>query len=189
MGFAATKGDLIVLGDFNADGKFDGEDLRRMARGTALADTAGSNTLSGSFADKVRSGVLRKNAALDWMNANATAQQRGEASVDGIVGTADDANAFNKLDVNRDGKIDRVDAAIVDHFVGSNVASLMLGRIEDAQKDLANPVVGNQNDAQLWRALAFARQGKLAQARDAFRSVEGAAIGTIGRISSNIAFA
>ena len=54
------------------------------------------------------------------------------------------------------------------------VANLMLGRTEAAQKDLANPVVGNQNDAPLWRALAFAHLGKWAEARDAFRYVEGA---------------
>jgi hypothetical protein len=54
------------------------------------------------------------------------------------------------------------------------VANIMLGRVGAAQKDLANPVVGNQNDAPLWRALAFAHAGKWADARDAFRSVEGA---------------
>ena len=54
------------------------------------------------------------------------------------------------------------------------VANIMLGRIEAAQKDLANPAVGNQNDAPLWRALALARQGKWPEARDAFRAVEGA---------------
>ena len=54
------------------------------------------------------------------------------------------------------------------------VANIMLGRVEAAQKDLANPVVGNQNDAPLWRALALARQGKWPEARDAFRNVEGA---------------
>jgi tetratricopeptide (TPR) repeat protein len=54
------------------------------------------------------------------------------------------------------------------------VANIMLGRFEGAQKDLANPVVGNQNDAPLWRALAFARQGKWPEALDAFRHVEGA---------------
>ena len=54
------------------------------------------------------------------------------------------------------------------------VAAIMLGRVEAAQKDLANPVVGNQNDAPLWRAVGFARQGKWANALDAFRNVEGA---------------
>ncbi|MEX2036540.1 MAG: tetratricopeptide repeat protein, partial [Xanthobacteraceae bacterium] len=54
------------------------------------------------------------------------------------------------------------------------VSEIMIGRIGDALKDLADPLVGNQNDAQLWRALAYARQGKWAAARDAFRYVEGA---------------
>ena len=53
------------------------------------------------------------------------------------------------------------------------VANIMLGRIDAAQKDLANPVVGNQNDAPLWRALAFARQGKWAEARDALPPCRG----------------
>jgi hypothetical protein len=35
----------------------------------------------------------------------------------------------------------------------------MLNRVDAALKDLGNAVVGNQNDAQLWRALAHARQG------------------------------
>jgi hypothetical protein len=54
------------------------------------------------------------------------------------------------------------------------IANVMLGHADDALKDLANPVVGNQNDAPLWRAVALARQGKWADARDAFRAVEGA---------------
>ncbi|MEA2981217.1 MAG: hypothetical protein QOF09_3040, partial [Alphaproteobacteria bacterium] len=54
------------------------------------------------------------------------------------------------------------------------IASIMLGRIEAAQKDLANPAVGDQNDAPLWRAVALARQGRWPDARDAFRAVEGA---------------
>jgi hypothetical protein len=54
------------------------------------------------------------------------------------------------------------------------IANIMLNRADSALKDLASPVVGNQNDAQLWRALAHARMGKWAQARDTFRDVEGA---------------
>jgi len=58
------------------------------------------------------------------------------------------------------------------------VASLMFDRIDSALKDLSNPSVGNQQDAQMWRALAFARQGKWAEAREGFRGVEGA-MGTL----------
>ncbi len=54
------------------------------------------------------------------------------------------------------------------------IASIMVGRADVALKDLSSPAVGNQHDAQLWRALAYARQGKWAQAREAFRHVEGA---------------
>jgi tetratricopeptide (TPR) repeat protein len=54
------------------------------------------------------------------------------------------------------------------------VANLMLNRPDAALKDLSNPAVGNQQDAQLWRGFAYSRQGKWAQAREAFRNVEGA---------------
>jgi tetratricopeptide (TPR) repeat protein len=54
------------------------------------------------------------------------------------------------------------------------VANMMLGRVDTTLKDLANPLVGKQNDATLWRALAQARQGRWAEARDAFRQLEGA---------------
>jgi hypothetical protein len=58
------------------------------------------------------------------------------------------------------------------------VAEIMMNRPDDALKDLARPEVGDQHDAPLWRALAYARQGRWAQARDEFRSVE-AAIATL----------
>src|ERR1700728_130641 len=44
--------------------------------------------------------------------------------------------------------------------------------------DLANPVIGDQHDAPLWRALAYAHQGKWAQAREGLKGVE-AAIATL----------
>ena len=56
------------------------------------------------------------------------------------------------------------------------IANIMLGRFDAALKDLSDPVVGNQNDAQIWRALVAARQGRWPEAREAFRYVE-AAIG------------
>jgi hypothetical protein len=54
------------------------------------------------------------------------------------------------------------------------VAEVMMNRPEDALKDLANPVVGDQHDAPLWRALAYSGQGKWALARDGFKMVESA---------------
>jgi hypothetical protein len=58
------------------------------------------------------------------------------------------------------------------------VAEVMMNRPDDALKDLANPAIGDQHDAPLWRALAYAGQGKWAQTRDSFKSVE-AAIATL----------
>ena len=52
------------------------------------------------------------------------------------------------------------------------VASILIGRPAQGLKDLANPVIGNGHDSQLWKALAFARQGKWADAREKFKNVE-----------------
>lgn len=131
-GTGATKGDLIVMGDFNSDGKFDGKDLYSLARGAALADNASATTLTlgtGTFGDAIRRGVLRKNAALDYMQTTATAQQK----VDATASLANDATgqyAFDKFDVNRDGKVNVYDGKIVARIanrsagVGSTVSSL-----------------------------------------------------------------
>jgi tetratricopeptide (TPR) repeat protein len=51
-------------------------------------------------------------------------------------------------------------------------ASIVIGRPEQGLKDLANPVIGNNSDSQLWKALAYARQGKWADAREKFKNVE-----------------
>jgi tetratricopeptide (TPR) repeat protein len=59
-------------------------------------------------------------------------------------------------------------AALVLHAI----VNIMLDRADGGLKDLANPLVGNQNDAQLWRAIAHARQGKWAEAVNGFRQVE-----------------
>ncbi len=53
-----------------------------------------------------------------------------------------------------------------------SVANIMLGRPKDALKDLSQPQVGNQLDAPVWRAIAYARQGKWAEAHKLFRNVE-----------------
>jgi len=80
-----------------------------------------------------------------------------------------------------------LDVALADHPATSENASavvlravcnVVLGRPEAALKDLANPFVGNQHDAPLWRAMAFARLGKWADARDGFRNSE-VAMGTL----------
>jgi tetratricopeptide (TPR) repeat protein len=58
------------------------------------------------------------------------------------------------------------------------VAEIMMNRPDAALKDLADPGVGDQHDAPLWRALAYTQQGKWPQARESFRSVE-AAVATL----------
>jgi tetratricopeptide (TPR) repeat protein len=52
------------------------------------------------------------------------------------------------------------------------IASILIGRPALGLKDLANPVIGNSHDSQLWKALAYARQGKWADAREKFKNVE-----------------
>ncbi|MBI2715287.1 MAG: tetratricopeptide repeat protein [Rhizobiales bacterium] len=54
------------------------------------------------------------------------------------------------------------------------VANVLLNRPEEALKDLSNPAIGNQQDAPIWRAIAYARQGKWPEARDAFKNVDAA---------------
>ena len=58
------------------------------------------------------------------------------------------------------------------------VADVMLDRPDDALKELSKPQVGNQHDAPIWRAIALARQGRWAEARDIFKTVS-AAIGAL----------
>jgi hypothetical protein len=52
------------------------------------------------------------------------------------------------------------------------VASILIGHPERGLKDLASPAIGNGYDSQLWKALAFARQGKWAEAREKFKNAE-----------------
>jgi tetratricopeptide (TPR) repeat protein len=73
---------------------------------------------------------------------------------------------------------DRPAAEEVSAEVLRAIAEVMMNRPDDALKDLANPAIGDQHDAPLWRALAYAGEGKWAQARDSFKSVE-AAIATL----------
>src|ERR1700693_1670766 len=54
------------------------------------------------------------------------------------------------------------------------VTEIMMNRPDDALKDLADPSIGDQHDAPLWRALAYAKQGKWGQARDGFKSADSA---------------
>ncbi|HYO08318.1 MAG TPA: hypothetical protein VER17_05055 [Tepidisphaeraceae bacterium] len=133
---ANTKGDLIVLGDFDSNGRFDGKDVYLLARGASLADSAATDQLTtasgATFADAVRNpnAVLRKNAALDYLDAQLTSaadpnQQfvRATASAN-AANDPTGANAFNKRDVNRDGLVDFVDAVTSDKFFGHDYHNL-----------------------------------------------------------------
>ncbi len=57
-------------------------------------------------------------------------------------------------------------------LVMRGVANILMGRSLEGIKDITNPVVGTQNDALLWRALASAKQGKWPEAHDGFRKTE-----------------
>nr|WP_299802994.1 tetratricopeptide repeat protein [Tardiphaga sp.] len=73
------------------------------------------------------------------------------------------------------------DLAISDSKVGQEnpvalivhaVASTMMGRPEQTLKDIANPVLGPGYDSELWKALAYAGQGKWVLAREKFKNAE-----------------
>jgi tetratricopeptide (TPR) repeat protein len=53
-----------------------------------------------------------------------------------------------------------------------SVASSLMGRPQLGIKDLDNPAIGTSYDSQLWRALAYARLGKWAEAREKFKNAE-----------------
>src|SRR6202022_4285551 len=57
-------------------------------------------------------------------------------------------------------------------LTGHAGASTLMGRPELPLKDLANPAIGANYDSQLWKGLAYARQGKWAEAREKFKNVE-----------------
>ncbi|MBR1212371.1 tetratricopeptide repeat protein [Bradyrhizobium sp. JYMT SZCCT0180] len=61
------------------------------------------------------------------------------------------------------------DAAVV---MVNAVASILIGHPERGLKGLASSVIGNGYDSQLWKALAFSRQGKWADAREKFKNAE-----------------
>ena len=162
-GTGSTKGDLITMGDYNGDGVFNGRDLYDLAVGASLA-TSGSgpteNTSSGAatfttgrinataatFSTAIASSVLYKNTALDYLQANATSQEKVDATavLEGgtvpsgatALGTDTESgltqytfdptgvNAFNKSDVNSDGVVDMNDAVLVDKYAGYSYSNL-----------------------------------------------------------------
>jgi tetratricopeptide (TPR) repeat protein len=69
---------------------------------------------------------------------------------------------------------DHASAEATSALVLRAAAEVMMDRPDMALKDLADPSVGDQHDAPLWRAIAFAAQGRWTAARAAFKSVEAA---------------
>jgi hypothetical protein len=67
---------------------------------------------------------------------------------------------------------DRAGAEDPSGLVLRAVAKVMMDRGADALADLSAPALGNHKDAALWRALAYARQGKWSEAREGFRAAE-----------------
>ena len=61
-----------------------------------------------------------------------------------------------------------------DVLMAHAIAGILMGRPDQALKQLANPVIGGSADVQLWKALAYARQEKWAEAREKFKNVEAA---------------
>jgi len=52
------------------------------------------------------------------------------------------------------------------------VADVMMRRPDEALKELANPKIGDNADAPIWRAMAHSSQGRWAKAREEFKNVE-----------------
>jgi tetratricopeptide (TPR) repeat protein len=75
------------------------------------------------------------------------------------------------LDVMLSNKNDKVD---ITGTVLRAVTDVVLDRPEATLKDLSIPQVGDQLDAPIWRAIAFARQNKWPQAYSAFKDVDSA---------------
>ena len=52
------------------------------------------------------------------------------------------------------------------------IATILMGRPSQGPKDLVIPAIGDNYDSQLWKGLAYARQGKWADAREKFKNVD-----------------
>ena len=84
------------------------------------------------------------------------------------------------------------DPAAAEDVTGSvlrAITEVMMNRPDAALKDLSNPSIGDPHDAPLWRAMAFAGQGKWAMAHDNFkpeRVARGARHGDDGASESTV---
>ncbi|WP_423864437.1 tetratricopeptide repeat protein [Bradyrhizobium sp.] len=114
--------------------------------------------------------VTRQNALIDAAGA-AQPDQRASARIDlarflmarGMYPEARGVAALALGDIKPGPE---ESAALMLHAI----ASILMGQPEQGLKDLADPAVANNNDAQLWKALAEARQGKWVEAREKFKN-------------------
>jgi tetratricopeptide (TPR) repeat protein len=121
---------------------------------------------------------IERQSLLMRMAAEASEQRRNAARIDlarFYLAQGLDAEAKAVLDITLSGSLTAED---VPTLVLRSVSEIRLEHPDDALKDLSNPLVGNQYDAPLWRAVAFTQQGKYADAREGFKNVA-AAIGTL----------
>jgi tetratricopeptide (TPR) repeat protein len=175
------------------------EDLAvELASDRVMIGRPGGLTLSQSGPGARRAGLLRPTVfdAQTWVaDRQADFNARLLTLVNAAAASSDAKRTLARLDLARfyaaRGMYEEskgvLDVAIAEErpsaedtigLVMRGVAKVMIGRADDALLDLNNPMVGNQNDAQLWRALANARLGKWAEARDGFRKSE-MAVGTL----------
>ncbi|MCP9625770.1 tetratricopeptide repeat protein [Rhodopseudomonas palustris] len=57
-------------------------------------------------------------------------------------------------------------------MIGHAAATALMERPEQTLKDIANPAIASTYDAQIWKGVALARQGKWAEAREKLKSVQ-----------------
>ena len=126
----------------------------------------------------------------EWrMNQDGSFTAREDALVDAAVAAEADQRTPARIDLARfylaRGMYPEakgvLDLALADVKPGTedpvalivhSVASILMGRPERGLKDLASPAIGSNYDSQLWKALACARTGKWAEAREKFKNVE-----------------
>ncbi|WGS01612.1 tetratricopeptide repeat protein [Bradyrhizobium sp. ISRA443] len=105
--------------------------------------------------------------------ASANADQLPQARLDladfyMARGMYEEAHAVTNLMLSESKRGSETPAMVMVHAI----ASILIGRPAQGLKDLASPVIGNGYDAQLWKGLAFAREGKWVEAREKFNNVE-----------------
>jgi tetratricopeptide (TPR) repeat protein len=124
-----------------------------------------SKNQSGDFLSRLDELV----AAASSANAEQLPQARLDlADLYMARGLYQEAHAVTNLILSESKRGSESPAVVMVHAV----ASILLDHPAQGLKDLANPVIGNGYDSQLWKALAFARDGKWVEAREKFKNVE-----------------